>query len=250
MKPRTALAIMTVVGLVLHAAPAEPIVGGTVDTSFECVGSLHSTTLGFHCTGTLIHESWVLTSAACALAGPNLFAMGADWTAAPRVYAVDHAALHPSYDGNRFDLALLHLATPAAGEPVCAPATSPDGMYAAMPFTTVGYGLISYPSGTTTARHRGDNTLSDLGALQFSYLYDSSLPCIGDHGGPNLANVNMSIAVVGVVSVMDEGCSQLAVSTRVAPFYPWIVETIGSWPGIFLDGFETGDTVLWSATSP
>jgi len=123
-------------------------------------GAVSGTTSGFLCTGTLIHESWVLTSASCAEQGPGLFAMGADYAVSPRVYAVDYSVPHPSHDVTLYDFALLHLAIPAFGEPTCAPSQAPDNMTNGMPIRSVGYGLTSYPSGATTARHRTDNTVT------------------------------------------------------------------------------------------
>lgn len=244
---RTPCALFSVAMLVLCCQPAAAIVNGTVDTSHECVGSLHSSALGFHCTGTLIHESWVLTSAGCAFTVPNLLAMGADWSVSPRVYLVDHAAAHPFYDGANFDFALLHLAFPAAGEPACALATDPDDLYLGMPFTTVGFGLTSYPNGSTTIRHYAPGVVGSLNALQFSYALSvgNGGPCFGDEGG---ANFNAAEIAVGVVSTTD--CSTFAVSGRVASVFDWIVAIVTDWSGIFLDGFETGDTLVWSATSP
>ena len=243
----TPLAVVAAAALALCSQPAAAIVNGTPDTTHECVGSLHSSALGLHCTGTLVHESWVLTSAACALSVPNLWAMGADWAVSPRVYLVDHASVHPSYDGTYYDFALLHLAYPAIGEPACALATNPDNIHVGMNFTTVGYGLTSLPSGFTTLRHRANGAVDSLSALQFFYTFGAggTGPCTGDEGGPNF---NVSDTVIGVVSTTD--CSSFASSGRVAPVFDWIALTITDWSGIFLDGFELGDTLAWSSTVP
>ncbi len=241
------MAVMAAVASVLCAQPAAAIINGTLDTTHECVGSLHASTIGFQCTGTLVHESWVLTSAACAGTVPNIFAMGADWAVSPRVYLVDHAVIHPSWDGSyTFDFAMLHLASPAVGEPGCALATVPDGIFVGMTFTTVGYGLTSYPSGFTTARHRDSNTVVDLNALQIVYDCSVSGPCLGDQGAPNF---DLEL-VVGVVSAMGAGCTGAAVSGRVALVFDWILATVIDWSGIFFDGFETGDTSIWSGSAP
>jgi hypothetical protein len=236
--------LVVAVAAVLFVTPhSSAIVNGTIDTGYECVGSLH-TPAAFLCTGTLIDSQWVLTSAACASSLPNLFAMGADWTSSPRIYLVDFWIVHPSYDGDLYDFGLLHLGTPAIGEPICSLATTPDNLSGGTPFTTVGFGLTSLPSGSTTLRHRAAGAVFSLEALRFYFNYGSGLagPCSGDEGAPNLAG-NPEL-VVGVVSSFD--CSTFAVSGRVATVVDWIVITVTNWTGIYFDGFETGDTVAWS----
>jgi len=245
MVPKKSVTAFAVSAALLCALPAVAIINGVVDTSHECVGSLHSTSLGFVCTGTLIHESWVLTSAACAASAPDLFAMGLDYATSPRVYAADYSVVHPSYDGSVFDFAVVHLATPATGEPTCAPKAPPDNLSIGTQIVTVGYGLISVPNGTTTVRHKTDNTVADLGPIQLYYETSVSGPCHGDEGGPNLKTTTNEI--LGVISTMDGGCSVFALSGRVSAVYDsFILATIANPPGIFFDGFESGTTSAWS----
>ncbi len=240
--------------IVLLVIPAEAlaIINGTLDTSHECVGSLHDLAGGgMVCTGTLIHESWVLTAASCVAAGPDVFAMGSDWTDSPRVYVVDHAVVHPAYSGTgALNFALLHLAAPATGEPVCsALAPGEDDIVMGSTVRHVGFGLTSYPSGFTTQRHSTINVVASMDSVGFYTDNDSSGPCTGDAGGPALRAVDSRVA--GVISTTNETCSAWAYDGRISTVYDgWVDPTITGFSGVFLDGFELGSAERWTQVVP
>jgi len=214
----------------LLATPAQAIVNGGPDSTHECVGALH-TLPGFQCTGTLIGDRWVLTTAACASTAPIDFTMGPN-TASPaaREYAVQSIVLHPSWSGgNTYDFGMLLIEPTAIGEPEC-PALSPaqDSLSMGIQVSHVGYGLTSVPSGTTTQRRIVTNTLGSVTPTQLSYDLTLGGPCLGDDGGPSLTASNL---VGGVVSEVDASCAAFGISGRVSSVYDaFIVPTLASTP--------------------
>jgi hypothetical protein len=246
--------VFLVVPACLLAAPAPAIVNGYQDTStFECVGSLHDlSSSGLLCSGTLITDSWVLTSAMCALLAPNAFLMGRDWNPGGQVraYPIDFSVHHWSYAGGfEYDFGLAHLDAPAAGEPTCGLQAAPDDLSEGAAVTHVGYGLISYPDGHTTERHYVTNTISLLSDLHLIFVPGTPFvgPCFFDEGGPAISLPESLVA--GVISSIDGTCSEWALSGRVSAVYDSFIVPVVTLL-VFLEGFESGDLDAWSDAVP
>lgn len=218
-----------------HFGTAESwIINGQVDTTHDAVVALFTNQSG--CTGTIIHvdgsNAYVLTAAHCFGPGPvQQVAVGDNYQAATAVFNVVDYQIHPQYDPNQlvYDFAMIRAVGANAGTPVT-PALTPaeDGLAPGTPVVHVGYGLISYPNGSTSQRHFANGSLAEVGSIQISYNQPVAGPCSGDSGGPNLADMGAGERVAGVISFGDQQCNQFGVSGRVSAIYDsFIVPFIG-----------------------
>ncbi len=200
------------------------IINGQIDTTHDAVVAVFSQNSA--CTGTVVHVSgssaYVLTAAHCFGNGAlEWVAVGDDYdnaTGTNWLEVVDYQ-VHPQYDSQQliFDFAIVR-ATGAGTWTQVIPAmsVSEDSLSQGSQVTHVGYGLTSYPNGSTSQRHYAIGSLSQTTALQLSYNQPVSGPCQGDSGGPNVANTGGGERVAGVISYGDEGCDEMGVSGRVS----------------------------------
>ena len=199
------------------------IINGQLDTTHQAV--VAAFTQNSACTGTIVHvngsNAYVLTAAHCFGSGPiQWVAIGNDYNSSSAVWLeVQDYQVHPQYSPQQliYDFAILR-ASGASSATLVIPAmsVSEDNLSQGSPVTHVGYGLTSYPNGSTSKRHYTAGNLSQTTAMQLAYNQPVSGPCQGDSGGPNLANAGGGERVAGVISYGDEGCDQMGVSGRVS----------------------------------
>ncbi len=220
------------------AAARDAIINGELDTEHQAVAAIFASMSA--CTGTVIQVSggsaYVLTAAHCFGNGPiEYVVLGDDYQSASAVLNVVDYQVHPLYDDQQlvYDFAMIR-AVPAGPSTPFIPVLTPEEDFIA-PGTAlehVGYGLTSYPNGSTTQRHHGFGSIDQLDPVRISYQQPTVGPCSGDSGGPNLVDTPSGERVAGVVSYGDQECKQVGVSGRVTTVYkPFILPFLGGDPG-------------------
>jgi MYXO-CTERM domain-containing protein len=211
-------------------APAE-IVGGAPDTDNQAVVAIFMTQS--KCTGTLIHvdgagDGYVLTAAHCvddSLNPPEEVVFGDDHNSPDATFPVSEYVIHPGWDGDLYDFAVLKIPN-ATGMPVI-PAMAPeeDNLVEGDQLDFVGYGLVDGVNKVSTSvRQHVVQILEDVpytnlaavDSLTVEY-YNGVGPCSGDSGGPALSFGTQRVAAV--TSYGDSSCTLYGVSGRVSSVY-------------------------------
>lgn len=244
--PATLVVFTSLVGCAPESAEVEErvegveqtIIGGQLDTTNQAVVAVFGDNSA--CTGTIVRvksgSAYVLTAAHCFGGGPIKYVVrGDDYENPDQAYQVVDYEIHPKYDENTqsFDFAMLRAQFAADSVPFIPPLTpQEDKLKPGTVVEHVGYGLISYPNGSTTKRHRTTGPLAEVAFTQISYNQPKTGPCSGDSGGPQLVDTPAGKRVAGVTSYGDQECKVAGVSGRVSSVYTtFILPFLGEAPG-------------------
>lgn len=227
----------------------QEIIGGTLASvgQFPWQARLPDTMVGT-CSGVLIHPSWVLTTANCAIlwTPADLTIVLGDLVqfgpAEPtqQVRAVSRIILHPDYTlvggGLVNDLALIKLSTPAtlnsAVQAIALQsATASNTLHTLSGWGTTYQGSMSSSNAlrygsipvTSNAACDGAPLSRDLfpGELCAGYSNGASGACHHDMGAP-LVTQGSPAQLVGIVSWGNGGCDTYSVFTRLSSYASWI----------------------------
>jgi hypothetical protein len=219
--------------LLLAAAPARAIVGGTEAPAGGAVMVLSSK--GGVCTGIVLAPDTVLTAGHCAADGEHRVHFR-DAAGAPVLVEIAARAVHPGYDAGAakarrrsIDLALLRTATPLPAR------FAPVTLSAALPragerLTLSGYGAAKSgdPRSTGTYRSVGLPVIEPHGPSRILVWLKGAAGggCQGDSGGPITAPDG---SVLALAAWVGGTCGGLTQGILVGPQRGWIDRVLAGW---------------------
>jgi secreted trypsin-like serine protease len=224
MRRRSLFAVLAVSVLLTLSGglPARAVVNGSAaqPNEFPFMASIQDTTGFAFCGGSVIAARWILTAAHCVetekVENLQVVTGRTDLsdTSTGQVLAVTEIHVHPGYQGNGFDAALLKLASPTTSPAIKLAGSADDDLEAAgTPVTVAGWGDTLPTLGlfsTNELQYTNLNVVSDddcalpnpgfdapTGVCAAEFLTDS---CNGDSGGPLWALKSGARIQIGIVS--------------------------------------------------
>lgn len=194
------------------------------------------------CSSSLIAADLVLTAAHCVTTPqtpyeqlePLYFFVGADagldpLTGSPTgsVHLVKSIAYHPAYAGAAVsDVAVVRISPPVRAEiatPLPLAASAPQVGQAA---TLVGFGLSKADDASTAGtRRQGKNYVAQVDPTTFTFTDENAelgLGCVGDSGGPTLADIGGVSSILGIQAGVPDGSCRTTIDMRVDVYRNWI----------------------------
>ena len=256
--------------------PSTEVVGGTAVTPGDwpdCAAVLFGADVG--CTGVLIAPTVVLTAGHC-IGGVTQVYLGTWDLTQPPGEAVDvvQEVAHPNW-WSTYDVGVLILDTPSAVPPrMIAHGCAHDRIVDGASATVVGWGATdTWGTVGTTDLMEADMSLEDADCSDPALGCNPSVSpggelvaggggvdsCFGDSGGPLYLRTPGQDLLVGItsraVATSAVPCGDGGIYVRPDAIIPWIeLQTGVTLPvpdcGLFLDGFESGDTSAWMSALP
>jgi secreted trypsin-like serine protease len=241
-----------VLAVMVREPPAHAIVGGAAAAPDAIARSVVTIvgSRGNFCTGSVIAPGLVLTVAHCVQPGADykILQYGPDKT--PQLQDVKSVAIHPGFRMEAMlahrataDVALLHLARPAAGKTPALLGAPQLPIAVGAKFTIAGVGVTVRGDGKSagTIRSAALITTGKPGTLQIRLVDPVGMgareglgACTGDSGSPVFEDEQGVAAIVGLVSWStganaEGGCGGITGVTPLTLYRDWILRTAQQW---------------------
>lgn len=202
----------------------DEIVGGSATSSYSAVGGIADSQDAF-CTATLIAPDRILSAAHCFDdASGQLYFVGGSVLTKPTYRArIKSFKQHPGWDGEKNDIAIATLADPVPATPYPVATNLTDAVVGKR-LLFVGYGVTNgWTQRGFGTKRQVSITITALRSTEIEYSERGKNTCSGDSGGPAFVKTSTgALAVAGVTSYGDAGCTQYGVDTRTDVYRSFI----------------------------
>jgi secreted trypsin-like serine protease len=203
----------------------QAIVNGDDDDGDPAVVALLSDGKVF-CTGVLLTNNVVATAAHCVYpTPPDQIYFGHDPSKKKGTFIdVSGSSVHPDFDEDTLenDIGVVGLASKAPVAPLNVLTKDFAPSYVGKPIRLVGFGATAADETSDLHKRTGTTTIQSFGDDDFRFKPNPSQTCVGDSGGPALAQFGDHEAVIGITSSGDGDCKSYGRHMRIDRYVPFI----------------------------
>ncbi|XP_016947237.1 transmembrane protease serine 12 [Drosophila biarmipes] len=209
------------------------------------MASLYNETGYFYCGGSLVHKRYVLTAGHCVEEGEKVILRLGEHDRSCAQAECPHVQqftaeviMHPAYDRQHNDIALLRLDRPVNYteniKPICIILDEDVRSDAVFTFSAFGWGKTDHSTTTqvlkTVDLNRLDTNQCYIGAHKICAGSDLGDTCAGDSGGPLAANTSYRgkdlFVQYGITSYGAHDCKGNGVYTDVTAYRMWMANVV------------------------
>lgn len=178
------------------------------------------------CTGVLVTKNVVATAAHCVSPTPpeQIYFGKNPASKKGKFIDVSGTSVHPQFDEDTLDndLGVVGLAEKAPVAPLNVFTKDMDASFIGRPIRLVGFGATAADETDDLHKRTGTTTIKSFGDDDFRFSPGPSQTCVGDSGGPALAQVGDHEAVIGITSSGDGECKSYGRDMRIDRYMPFI----------------------------
>jgi hypothetical protein len=179
-----------------------------------------------YCTGVLLTNNVVATAAHCVIpTPPEQVYFGSDPSSKKGTFiSVTTTRAHPDFDEDTLvnDIAVLGLASTAPVAPLNIFVKEFDDSYIGLEIRLIGFGATAGDGSGKLRKRTGTTAITSYTNDDFRFRPAPAQTCVGDSGGPAVAQIGDHEAVIGLTSSGDSSCSTYGRDMRIDRYLPFI----------------------------